>query len=399
MYYNAICLDSASHHPSSLIAENGFGPYTENFKMLLDIRLHIKHKDYDWVRQLHGGILAKYLQTDADAKQLSKALKIAINSVYGLTAANFPNRLRDPRNDDNWVAKRGALFMIDLMTRVQDLGYQVIHVKTDSIKIANFDQKVIDFVCEYGKKFGYTFEIEHIFDRICLVNNAVYICKYSDDPANGDMAGKWEGTGDQFKKQSSPYEFKTLFSHEEIDFWDLCITQTVKVGLGLYLDFDEDLPDVTMLEKEENKLLLKWHKTGFELNAENDAKIDTEFKPDLTTVPDKKMDQYVREMYHADYIRLCENREEQKKCHNYHFVGRAGLFCPMKDGCGAGRLVRENNGRYGYAAGAKDHRWLEADMVREYHLEDQIDMSYFEELKQEAIDTISEFGDFYSFAS
>lgn len=399
MYYNAICLDSASHHPSSLIAENGFGPYTENFKMLLDIRLHIKHKDYDWVRQLHGGILAKYLQTDADAKQLSKALKIAINSVYGLTAANFPNRLRDPRNDDNWVAKRGALFMIDLMTRVQDLGYQVIHVKTDSIKIANFDQKVIDFVCEYGKKFGYTFEIEHIFDRICLVNNAVYICKYSDDPANGDMAGKWEGTGDQFKKQSSPYEFKTLFSHEKIDFWDLCITQTVKVGLGLYLDFDEDLPDATMLEKEENKLLLKWHKTGFELNAENDAKIDTEFKPDLTTVPDKKMDQYVREMYHADYIRLCENREEQKKCHNYHFVGRAGLFCPMKDGCGAGRLVRENNGRYGYAAGAKDHKWLEADMVREYHLEDQIDMSYFEELKQEAIDTISEFGDFYSFAS
>ena len=398
MYYNAICLDSASHHPSSLIAENGFGPYTENFKMLLDIRLHIKHKDYDWVRNLQGGILAKYLTSDDDAKQLSKALKIAINSVYGLTAANFAHRLHDPRNDDNWVAKRGALFMIDLLTKVQELGYKVIHVKTDSIKIANYDQKVIDFVCEYGKKFGYTFEIEHIFDRICLVNNAVYICKYSNDPANGNMAGKWEGTGDQFKEESSPYEFKTLFSHDEIGFYDLCVTQTVKVGLGLYLDFDENLPDATLLEKEEEKLVKKWHKTGYELNDENDVKLSTAFKPDLTTIPDKKLDQYVAEMYHADYIRLCENREEQKKCHDYHFVGKAGLFCPMKPGAGGGRLVRENNGKYAYAAGSKDYRWLEADMVKELHLEDQIDMSYFDGLANDVIDTISQFGDFYAFA-
>ena len=398
MYYNAICLDSASHHPSSLIAENGFGPYTENFKMLLDIRLHIKHKDYDWVRNLQGGILAKYLTSDDDAKQLSKALKIAINSVYGLTAANFAHRLHDPRNNDNWVAKRGALFMIDLLTKVQELGYKVIHVKTDSIKIANYDQKVIDFVCEYGKKFGYTFEIEHIFDRICLVNNAVYICKYSNDPANGNMAGKWEGTGDQFKEESSPYEFKTLFSHDEIGFYDLCVTQTVKVGLGLYLDFDENLPDATLLEKEEEKLVKKWHKTGYELNDENDAKLSTAFKPDLTTIPDKKLDQYVAEMYHADYIRLCENREEQKKCHDYHFVGKAGLFCPMKPGAGGGRLVRENNDKYAYAAGSKDYRWLEADMVKELHLEDQIDMSYFDGLANDAIDTISQFGDFYAFA-
>lgn len=398
MYYNAICLDSASHHPSSLIAENGFGPFTENFKMLLDIRLHIKHKDYDWVRNLQGGILAKYLTTDEDAEQLSKALKIAINSVYGLTAATFDHRLHDPRNNDNWVAKRGALFMIDLMLKVQEMGYQVIHVKTDSIKIANYNQKVINFVMEYGKKFGYTFEIEHIFDRICLVNNAVYICKYTNDPANGKKAGKWEGTGDQFKEASSPYEFKTLFSHEEINFWDLCVTQTVKVGLGLYLDYDEDLPNPVLLEKEEEKLIRKWHKTGYELSAENDEKLNSAFTPDLTTIPDKKLDQYVSDMYHADYIRLCEVREQMEKCHDYHFVGKAGLFCPMKPGCGAGRLVRENNGKYAYAAGSKDYRWMEAEQVKQYKLEDQIDMSYFDNLVREAIETISDFGDFYQFA-
>lgn len=397
MYGRAECYDSASHHPSSLIAENGFGPYTENFKMLLDIRLHIKHKDYDWVRGLYGGILAPYLTSDEDAKQLSQALKIAINSVYGLTAAHFPNKLRDPRNVDNWVAKRGALFMIDLMLEVKKRGFRVIHVKTDSIKIENPTPDIFEFVCEFGRKYGYTFEIEHKFEKLCLVNDAVYICKYSDDPANGKDAGKWEGTGDQFKRDSSPYVFKTLFSHEPIEFYDLCETQTVKVGLGLYLDMDEDLPDPAAYEKEETRLLNKWKKVGFELNAENDRGLDSGFAPSLIDIPDKKLSQYAKEVYHADYVRLCEVQEEIRKCHDYHFVGRAGLFCPMKPGSGGGRLVRENNGKYAYAAGAKGYRWLEAEMVKEYHLEDQIDISYFEELKQKAVEAINAFGSFENF--
>lgn len=397
MYGRAECYDSASHHPSSLIAENGFGPYTENFKMLLDIRLHIKHKDYDWVRGLYGGILAPYLTSDEDAKQLSQALKIAINSVYGLTAAHFTNKLRDPRNVDNWVAKRGALFMIDLMLEVKKRGFRVIHVKTDSIKIENPTPDIFEFVCEFGRKYGYTFEIEHKFEKLCLVNDAVYICKYSNDPANGKDAGKWEGTGDQFKRDSSPYVFKTLFSHESIEFYDLCETQTVKVGLGLYLDMDEDLPDPAKYEKEETRLLNKWKKVGFELNAENDRGLDSGFAPSLIDIPDKKLSQYAKEVYHADYVRLCEVQEEIRKCHDYHFVGRAGLFCPMKPGSGGGRLVRENNGKYAYAAGAKGYRWLEAEMVKEYHLEDQIDISYFEELKQKAVEAINAFGSFENF--
>lgn len=399
MYGYSECYDSASHHPSSIIAENGFGPYTENFKMLLDIRLHIKHKDYDWVRGLYDGVLAPYLTSDEDAKQLSKALKIAINSVYGLTAAHFPNKLRDPRNVDNWVAKRGALFMIDLMLEVQKMGYHVIHVKTDSIKIENPDEKVFQFIFDYGKKFGYTFEIEHKFDRICLVNDAVYICRYLDDPANGKDAGKWEGTGDQFKKASSPYVFKTLFSGEPIDFYDLTETQTVKVGGGLYLDMDEELPSSEPLEKEEAKLLNKWKKVGFELNAANDRDLDAVFMPKLTDIPDKKLEQYEKEAYHADYLKLCQIREDIEKCHDYHFVGKAGLFCPMKEGARGGRLVRENNGKYGYAAGAKGYRWLEAETVKKYGLEDQIDISYFEEMKKQAIDAVSEFGDFEAFVS
>ena len=238
MYGKATSFDSASHHPSSIIAENGFGPYTENFKRLLDLRLHVKHKEYDVIKGMYNGALAKYLESSEDAKALSFALKIAINSVYGLTAAKFNHPLRDPRNKDNWVAKRGALFMIDLMLNVRAMGYTVLHCKTDSIKVLNPDEKVANYISEYGKKFGYTFEIEHIFDRLCLVNDAVYVCKYTEDPENEDMAGKWDATGKQFQ---IPYVFKKLFSHEEIKFEDMCETKNVQSAL--YLDFNEKLPE------------------------------------------------------------------------------------------------------------------------------------------------------------
>ncbi|MBP3802367.1 MAG: hypothetical protein J6I76_00490 [Oribacterium sp.] len=238
MYGRAVCFDVASMHPSSIIAENGFGPYTENFKRLLDLRLHIKHKDYDAVRSMYNGALAKYLESDEDAKALSFALKIAINSVYGLTAAKFPNRLRDSRNIDNWVAKRGALFMIDLMLKVQEMGGTVIHCKTDSIKVLDPSEKVANYIISRGKEFGYNFEIEHIFDRICLVNDAVYVCKYTDDPENEDMAGKWDATGKQYQV---PYVFKTIFSHEPIVFDDMC--ETKSTSSALYLDFNEGLSE------------------------------------------------------------------------------------------------------------------------------------------------------------
>lgn len=240
MYANVKTFDVASMHPSSLIAENGFGPFTENFKLLLDIRLNIKHKNYDAVKDMFGGLLADYLKSDQQAKALSYALKIAINSVYGLTAAKFDNKLRDPRNIDNWVAKRGALFMIDLYYAVKEKGYHVVHIKTDSIKIENPDDEIEKFVIEFGKLYGYNFEVEAIFDKICLVNDAVYIAKYSSDPVNEDHAGKWGATGAQF---AQPYVFKTLFSKDPIEFEDMCETKTVTGSSSLYLDFNEGLPE------------------------------------------------------------------------------------------------------------------------------------------------------------
>lgn len=246
MYYNVTTFDVASMHPSSIIAENGFGIYTDNFKQLLDIRLHIKHKEYDKVKEMFNGALAKYLTaTDADelkkqAKSLSFALKIAINAVYGQTSASYPNDLRDPNNKDNWVAKRGALMMIALKNEVLKRGFTVVHCKTDSIKVVNVNDEMADFIYDFGKKYGYTFEIEAKYDRICLVNESTYIAKESDWEGN-EEPGCWSGTGAQFKKATNPYVFKTLFSKDQIIFDDMC--ETKSVTSAMYLDMNEGLSE------------------------------------------------------------------------------------------------------------------------------------------------------------
>ncbi len=228
MYQNVDDEDVSSMHPHSIIAENLFGPYTKNFKDIVDARIAIKHGDFDTAKKMLDGKLAKYLTDKDTAKSLSGALKIVINSVYGLTAARFENAFRDPRNKDNIVAKRGALFMTDLKFAVQEEGYKVVHIKTDSIKIADADDYIVEFVHKMGEAYGYTFETEAIFDKICLVNNSVFIAKVKD--------GNWTATGTQF---AVPYVFKTLFSKEKILFKDMCETKSVTTAL--YLDMNEGL--------------------------------------------------------------------------------------------------------------------------------------------------------------
>ena len=327
MYGNVALLDIASMHPASIIAEQLFGEaYTKRFQEIRDARIAIKHKDFDTARTMLGGSLAKYLDDEEAAADLAQALKIAINSVYGLTSASFDNPFHDPRNKDNIVAKRGALFMINLKHEVQKRGFTVAHIKTDSIKIPDATPEIIQFVMEYGKQYGYTFEHEATYDRMCLVNDAVYIAKYKD----GKHAGEWTATGTQFQ---IPYVFKKLFSKEAIEFGDMC--ETKSVSTALYLDMNENLG------------------------------------------------------------------EDE---HNYHFVGKVGLFCPIKPGCGGGELLREGkdkegNVKYSSATGAKGYRWLESEMVDTLGKEADIDRSYYDKLVNDAVETIGKYGDFEWFVS
>ena len=248
IYEDVALLDVASMHPTSIVQLNLFGPYTDNFLALKEARLAIKAGDFGRARSrdVLGGRLAPFLVDAEDdkkgAEDLSYALKIVINIVYGLTSASFDNPFRDIRNKDNIVAKRGALFMIDLKHAVQEQGFTVAHIKTDSIKIPNATPEIIDFVMEFGRKYGYDFEHESTYSKFALVNDAVYIAREDESlrPTVGSV--KWTAVGAQFQH---PYVYKTLFTREPIEFDDLCEVKNVAVGT-MYLDFhgSDDVKDM-----------------------------------------------------------------------------------------------------------------------------------------------------------
>lgn len=341
IWYNLKTFDVASMHPHSIIALNLFGDrYTARFKELVDARIAIKHRDKAALQTLFGGAFAEYADaSDDELKNLAGALKIVINSVYGLTAAHFTNLFRDERNVDNIVAKRGALFMTELKHQLEQKGVHVVHIKTDSIKIDNPSPETEAFIIEFGKKYGYDFEVESEYKKMCLVNDAVYIAYTKDN--------KWTATGTQF---AVPYVFKTLFSKEPIEFKDLCETKNVTAG-DIFLDMNEGYPEVANLEKEAAKI----KKAGKE-------------------IPKELLDDIA-------------------KGHNLKFVGRVGQFCPIKEGCGGGILYRVQNGKNYAVTGTTGYRWLESEMVRAFKKEDCIDKRYYQKLVDDAIEAINKYGD------
>ena len=388
-YQNVALLDVSSMHPSSTIAEELFGPvYTQRYKEIVQARLAIKHGEIDKAKTLLNGALAEYLTDVTSASGVARALKTAINSVYGLTAAKFPNAFRDPRNVDNIVAKRGALFMINLKHEVQKRGFIVAHIKTDSIKIPDATPEIINFVMEYGKLYGYSFEHEATYERMCIVDKATYIARYSTKEAcqqrygyipgdNNKHSGQWTATAKKFQR---PYVFKKLFTKEPIIFKDLCEVRSVTMQPAIWLDYNEEL-----------------------------------ISRFLDKVKEVKKLKYPEEMYYRDFecvekeLRLynaqADTPIDEKDLHKRVFVGKVGEFCPMKIGIGAGLLVAEGKDpfsgdvSFGSVNDTKGFRWLESESVVNLKAEDMIDRSYFDKLVDDAKESMMVYCDYDWFVS
>ena len=371
VYGNVALIDLQSLHPASIIALNKFGEYTQRYIDIRDARVAIKHHELDKARNMLDGKLAKYLTNDEEADQLQQALKLILNSTYGFCSANFENPFLDSRDKNNIVALRGSLFMRTLQEEVVKRGFTVAHIKTDSIKIPDATPEIVQFCMDFAKKYGYIFEHEATYEKMCLVNGSTYIAKYASAEKCENLygyipskqkPGKWTATAKQFQV---PYVFKTLFSKEPINFKDMC--KTFEVKSALYLDKNEDLPDVTAYEKELKKTEDKYKKG---------------LLSDIT------------------FESTCEELNEKIEMgHDYHFVGRVGQFCPIKPGCGGAVLYRKQGDKYDAAAESKGYRWLESAMVKELGKENDIDRSYYNKLVDDAVESISQYGDFEQFVS
>jgi hypothetical protein len=122
---------------------------------------------------------------------------------------------------------------------------------------------------------------------------------------------------------------------------------------------NEDLPDVSELEKEYKKLVKKG----------------------------------------ASEEELLKLEKDISKGHNYIFIGNVGQFTPVKSGVGGGVLVCKRGNKYVNVTGSTGYRWLESEIARENGGLDIVDTRYYRTLCDEAIETINKFGDFDIFVN
>lgn len=373
MYGRTVVFDVQSMHPHSIVTMNVFGDYTPRYAAILEGRVALKHKDMDKAREIFKLISPeadKYLNDESMAKPLSNAMKLVLNMAYGYTSGSFENPMRDSRNVNNIVALKGALFMVSLRDEVKSRGFKVISIKTDSIKVVNPSKELEEFIFDFGKKYGYTFEIENIFEKICLVNDSTFIAKCAADDPDPSMQGKWLAKATQFQV---PYVYKTLFSKEPLSFNDFCETKSVTRG-AIYLDLNESLINTHVGSDEK----------FISLEAEADRMsnyIDRDKLPRGFNTKQELLE-------HAKQLKATID-----KCHHMQFVGRVGRFCPVKPGSGGGRLYRVQDGKNYAVAGTTGYRWLEAEYIKGQGLDDCIDMSYFNRLVDEAAEAIGKYGD------
>ena len=250
--------------------------------------------------------------------------------------------------------------MKTLQDAVVEKGFRVVDIKTDSIKIPNATPEIIQFVKEFGEMYGYEMEHEATYSKMCLVNKAVYIAKYDDKGIRnkgGKHANEWTATGTQFQV---PYIFKTLFTHEPIEFKDLCETKSVTGDDAIYLDMNESMVREYEIELEGLKSRIAEGGKGI-MSVRKEAKA---------------------------------LQEKIDSIHSLQFIGKCGSFCPIKKGCGGGLLVRSTkSGSFFSVTGTSGYRWLEAETVQASDIDDKIDKGYFRSLVDDAYNAIAKYGD------
>ena len=156
----------------------------------------------------------------------------------------------------------------------------------------------------------------------------------------------------------------------------MCSTINVSKG-ALYLDYNENLPDVSMWEN------LK--------DLRQDIPIIDGYKAEWNYVKDafgwtkRELNLYLENVNMTDELL----EVEIAKGHKRHFIGKVGKFCPIIPGYGGAELVCLNEqGKYVAPSGTKDIRWLESSYVQSSHMEDKIDYGYYDKLVQDAINDI-----------
>lgn len=150
-FYNVILLDVASLYPNIIMKINALGGSTELYKSIVTRRLSVKHTD----------------------KVLSGALKLVINSVYGLLKNQY-SLLYNPKAAKS-VCLYGQAILYDLCKRLSPTC-RLVNINTDGVAFTTNSEDYKTVWKEWESDYGFTLEADY-FDRFIQkdVNNYVGI--------------------------------------------------------------------------------------------------------------------------------------------------------------------------------------------------------------------------------
>lgn len=175
-YENVVSLDVDSMYVTTFINTGYFGDFTDKIRKLRDVRLALKRKNLNDVFKTYKEFGEFIVNEKIDFKLASDMLKLCLNSLYGLSSANFDNFMRLENNDTNLIANLGNIMMNELYRICTEIkNWKVIHIKTDGIKIADCTDEMIQFCVNFAKMWGYNFTIDEKYNKFIIIDKSNYI--------------------------------------------------------------------------------------------------------------------------------------------------------------------------------------------------------------------------------
>lgn len=171
-----LLLDVASMYPNIILQIEGLGKdSTKIYKGIVEKRLSVKHTD----------------------PVLATALKLVVNSTYGLLKNQYSNLYNPPAADSVCIYGQAALY--DLCVRLHDAGYEIINANTDGVCFYGDPKAYLPIQEAWEEKFGLTLELSE-YDMWVQrdVNNYVAVSK----------SGKVKVKGGDTLKYHDPSSFK-----------------------------------------------------------------------------------------------------------------------------------------------------------------------------------------------
>lgn len=169
-FTNVKLLDVASLYPNIIMKLLALGQATSTYKQIVDRRLAVKHKD----------------------QQLQLALKLVINSCYGLLNNQY-SVLYNPKASKS-VCIYGQIILYDLCQRLAGIGCKLININTDGVAFTANDEEYKRVWHQWEQDYGFVLE-EDTFDLFIQkdVNNYIGVkdgtikckggdlCRYHED--------------------------------------------------------------------------------------------------------------------------------------------------------------------------------------------------------------------------